>query len=56
MRIRVDETGRATEVEFVRFSGTDLARSDLRDALLAMRYLPAENDGMRSEGTIELRV
>jgi len=56
VRIRVDETGRATEVEFVRFSGTDLARSDLRDALLAMRYLPAENDGMRSEGTIELRV
>jgi hypothetical protein len=56
VRIRVDETGRATEVEFVRFSGTDSARSDLRDVLLAMRYLPAENDGMRSEGTIELHV
>ena len=56
VRIRIDETGRATEVEFVRFSGTDSARSDLRDALLAMRYLPAENDGMRSEGTIELHV
>ena len=56
VRIRIDETGRATEVEFIRFSGTDSARSDLRDALLAMRYLPAENDGMRSEGTIELHV
>ncbi len=56
VRIRVDDNGRATDVEFVRFSGTNSSRSDLRDTLLAMRYLPAETDGMRSEGTIELRL
>lgn len=56
VRIRVDESGRATDVQFVRFNGDESARSDLREALLGLRYLPAECDGMRCEGSIELRL
>ena len=53
--IRVDETGHATDVQFVRFSGDVAARGDLRETLLAMRYLPAECDGMRCAGSVELK-
>lgn len=56
VRIRVDESGRATDVQFVRFNGDESARSDLREALLGLRYLPAECDGMRCEGSIELHL
>jgi len=54
--IRVDETGHATDVQFVRFSGDVAARGDLRETLLAMRYLPAECDGMRCAGSVELKL
>jgi hypothetical protein len=55
IRVDVDETGRATDVRFVAPQPTDetLAQA-IRAALLALRYVPADCNGLHCEGTLEI--
>lgn len=54
IRITVDETGRATAVEFVRAPADPGATAELRSRLMAARFIPAACNGLRCAGTLEL--
>jgi hypothetical protein len=54
IRIDVDESGRAIDVRFVRpVSDADLAQQ-VRAQLLALRYVPADCNGLHCDGTLEI--
>jgi hypothetical protein len=55
VRITVDENGHATSIEFVRPPVDATRREELRTRLLAARFVPANCNGLRCEGTLELR-
>jgi hypothetical protein len=55
VRIAVDESGHATSVEFVRAPADAAQREELRSRLLAARFIPANCNGLRCSGTVELR-
>jgi len=55
VRIAVDESGRATSVEFVRAPADTAQREELRSRLLAAHFIPANCNGLRCTGTVELR-
>ena len=55
VRISVDENGHATSIEFVRAPTDTTLREALRARLLAARFVPANCNGLRCEGTLELR-
>jgi hypothetical protein len=53
--IAVDDSGRATEVRIVAPGLDAAAIEDLRQRLLAARYLPVERDGIAFAGTMQLK-
>ena len=55
VRITVDESGHATSVEFVRAPADAAQREELRTRLLAAHFIPANCNGLRCTGTVELR-
>ena len=55
VRVDVDENGRATAVEFMRSPPDPTLREELREKLLAARFIPAACNGLRCAGTVELR-
>ena len=55
VRITVDESGRATSIEFVRAPADTAQREELRTRLLAARFIPANCNGLRCTGTVELK-
>jgi hypothetical protein len=55
VRIIVDEYGHATSIEFVRPPADATLREELRSRLLAARFVPANCNGLRCTGTLELR-
>jgi hypothetical protein len=55
VRIIVDENGHATSIEFVRPPADATLREELRTRLLAARFVPANCNGLRCTGTLELR-
>jgi hypothetical protein len=55
VRITVDESGRATSIEFVRAPADAAKREELRTRLLAAHFIPANCNGLRCSGTVELR-
>jgi hypothetical protein len=55
VRITVDDSGRATAVEFVRAPDDAALREQLRARLLAAHFVPAACNGLRCAGTLELR-
>ncbi len=55
VRITVDENGHAISIEFVRPPADATLREALRSRLLAARFVPANCNGLRCEGTLELR-
>jgi hypothetical protein len=55
VRITVDEGGRATSIEFVRAPADTAQREELRTRLLAAHFIPANCNGLRCTGTVELK-
>lgn len=55
VRVTVDESGHATSVEFVRAPADSAQREELRTRLLAARFIPANCNGLRCTGTVELK-
>jgi len=55
VRITVDESGRATSIEFVRAPADTAQREELRTRLLAAHFIPANCNGLRCTGTVELK-
>jgi hypothetical protein len=55
VRVTVDESGRATSVEFVRAPSDTAQREELRTRLLAAHFIPANCNGLRCTGTVELK-
>jgi len=55
VRITVDESGRATSIEFVRAPADTSQREELRTRLLAAHFIPANCNGLRCSGTVELK-
>jgi hypothetical protein len=55
VRITVDESGRATAIEFVRAPADTAQREELRTRLLAAHFIPANCNGLRCTGTVELK-
>lgn len=55
VRITVDEGGHATSIEFVRAPVDAAQREELRTRLLAARFIPANCNGLRCTGTVELK-
>ena len=55
VRITVDEGGHATSIEFVRAPVDAAQREELRTRLLAARFIPANCNGLRCMGTVELK-
>jgi hypothetical protein len=55
VRITVDEGGRATSIEFVRAPADTTQREELRTRLLAAHFIPANCNGLRCMGTVELK-
>ena len=55
VRITVDESGRATSIEFVRAPADTAQREELRTRLLAAHFIPANCNGLRCSGTVELK-
>lgn len=55
VRITVDESGHATSVEFVRAPADTTQREELRTRLLAAHFIPANCNGLRCTGTVELK-
>jgi hypothetical protein len=55
VRITVDESGRATSIEFVRAPADTTQREELRTRLLAAHFIPANCNGLRCTGTVELK-
>lgn len=55
VRIAVDESGRATSIEFVRAPADAAQREELRSRLLAAHFIPANCNGLRCSGTVELK-
>jgi len=55
VRVIVDEYGHATSIEFVRPPADATLREELRTRLLAARFVPANCNGLRCTGTLELR-
>ena len=55
VRITVDESGHATSIEFVRPPPDATQREELRTRLLAARFIPANCNGLRCMGTVELK-
>jgi multidrug efflux pump subunit AcrA (membrane-fusion protein) len=55
VRITVDESGRATSIEFVRPPADAAQREELRTRLLAAHFIPANCNGLRCTGTVELK-
>lgn len=55
VRITVDESGHAVSVEFVRAPPDTSQREELRTRLLAARFIPANCNGLRCTGTVELK-
>ena len=55
VRITVDESGRATSIEFVRAPADAAQREELRTRLLAAHFIPAACNGLRCTGTVELK-
>ena len=55
VRITVDESGHATSIEFVRAPADAGQREELRTRLLAAHFIPANCNGLRCSGTVELQ-
>jgi hypothetical protein len=55
VRITVDEVGHATSIEFVRAPADTAQREELRTRLLAAHFIPANCNGLRCSGTVELK-
>jgi hypothetical protein len=55
VRITVDESGRATSIDFVRAPADTAQREELRTRLLAAHFIPANCNGLRCTGTVELK-
>jgi hypothetical protein len=55
VRITVDEGGHATSIEFVRAPADTAQREELRTRLLATHFIPANCNGLRCTGTVELK-
>jgi hypothetical protein len=55
VRITVDESGHATSIEFVRAPADTAQREELRTRLLAAHFIPANCNGLRCSGTVELK-
>nr|MDQ6944033.1 hypothetical protein [Candidatus Eremiobacteraeota bacterium] len=55
VRITVDESGHATSIEFVRAPADTTQREELRTRLLAAHFIPANCNGLRCTGTVELK-
>jgi hypothetical protein len=55
VRVTVDEAGRATSIEFVRAPTDSAQREELRTRLLAAHFIPANCNGLRCTGTVELK-
>jgi hypothetical protein len=55
VRVTVDENGHATSIEFMRAPPDPTLREALRVKLLAARFIPADCNGLRCAGTVELR-
>jgi hypothetical protein len=55
VRITVDESGHATSIEFVRAPADSAQREELRTRLLAAHFIPANCNGLRCTGTVELK-
>jgi hypothetical protein len=55
VRITVDESGRATSIEFLRAPADAAQREEVRTRLLAARFIPANCNGLRCTGTVELK-
>lgn len=55
VRITVDESGHATSIEFVRAPADSSQRDELRTRLLATHFIPANCNGLRCTGTVELK-
>jgi len=55
VRITVDESGRATSIEFIRSPADAGQREELRTRLLAAHFIPANCNGLRCTGTVELK-
>jgi outer membrane biosynthesis protein TonB len=54
IRIDIDETGRATDVRFVRALPDAALEDEIRSQLLALHYIPADCNGLHCEGTLEI--
>jgi hypothetical protein len=54
IRIDVDETGRATSVRFERPVADEALADAVRSQLLALRYVPADCNGLHCEGSMEI--
>jgi hypothetical protein len=55
IRVDIDETGHATEVRFMGTLADSALEQDIRSALLALHYVPADCNGLHCEGTLEIR-
>jgi hypothetical protein len=55
VRVTVDESGHATSIEFVRAPADSAQREELRSRLLAAHFIPANCNGLRCTGTVELK-
>jgi outer membrane biosynthesis protein TonB len=54
IRVDVDESGRATDVHFLQPVADPVLAQEVRSALLALRYVPADCNGLHCEGTLEI--
>jgi len=55
VRVSVDESGHPTGVDFLRGPQDATARDQLRTRILALRFIPAQCNGIHCAGTVELR-
>ncbi len=54
LRVTVDESGHAVAIEFVRAPADPATMQELRNRLLAARFIPAVCNGLRCTGTVPL--
>lgn len=54
IRVEIDETGQATEVRFLTPVSDETQAQAIRTALLALRYVPADCNGLHCEGMLEI--
>lgn len=55
VRVTVDESGHAMSIEFLRAPADASQREEVRTRLLAARFIPANCNGLRCIGTLELK-